>query len=41
MSVLNDTTAIMVQPVYPPRPIQSSIVLFVVLISIPCVIFVF
>ena len=36
MSPFENTTAIVVRPLYPPRPIQFSILLAVTIISIPC-----
>ena len=40
MSQFENTTAIVVRPLYPPRPIQFSIVLVVLIVSIPCFAFV-
>ncbi len=42
MSFLNETNiTFIVRPLYPPRPIQFSILLFFMIISIPCFIFLF
>ena len=40
MLLLTNTTSIVVRPLYPPRPVQFSILLAVMVVSIPCFVFV-
>jgi hypothetical protein len=41
MLLSNNQTIVPIQPLFPPRPIQFSFLLFIMIISIPCFIFVF